>query len=512
MTRTLTAGLGRISTSHLWALVVLMAILWVAMGTPLPPLDFWWHLKAGEVIWTTRSIPRVDTFSSTAWGQSFVYQNWLSEVIYHLTYLLGGFPLLVALHALTITLSFALVLRTTWRFTSRPRLAALCALAGEILAIRFTNARPQVLSMLFFSIFYLVLQRYRHRPGHSVWLLIPLMALWANVHGAFVLGLGLVALFAGTELLKAAFAVRDALSRGAIVRLSVILLLLILASLLNPEGWRVYEYAWDVQTDPASQKLVTEWQSPTVRSVRDMPFFVALLVGFLTFVHSTKRDLTDLVLFSVFAALGLASVRGIIWFALILPPVLASQLENVDLAPIRQALGRWQAHRCAEPTPPAHPILNLMLFLMLAGITLVLSPWVRPGLSAPRLRSELVAPGIPRAAMDFIAREEIQGRIYHPQEAGDYLIWRLYPQQRSFVDGRVHLYGEGFCRDYLRILNGCGWQSLLAQYDVMWVLLTQEGGKEELREGLEAASGWQRIYEDDKAILYHRIGYGEDGP
>ena len=235
MIETFARSVKSISVTHLWALVVLMAMLWMAMGTPLPPLDFWWHLKAGEVIWTTGSIPRVDTFSFTAWGQDFIYQNWLSEIIYYLTCLVGGFSLLVFLHATTIALSFAVVLWLGRETAESSRGAALCTLAGEVLAIRFTNARPQVFSMLFFAIFYFLLERYRRCRGPAPWALVPLMALWANVHGAFVLGLGLVVLFTGAELAKALFGAQGAISRRRIAHLSLIFLLLILASLLNPE-------------------------------------------------------------------------------------------------------------------------------------------------------------------------------------------------------------------------------------------------------------------------------------
>jgi hypothetical protein len=510
MMRALDQNLKRISITHLWVLVALGAMLWIAMGTPLPPLDFWWHLKAGEVIWSTRSIPRVDAFSFTAWGQDFVYQNWLSEVIYYVTYLVGGLPLLICLHAVTFVLSFGIVLWLSWLVTDHPRLAVLCTLVGEVLAIRFTNARPQIFSMLFFSIFYFVLQRYRHYPGRVPWLLIPLMALWVNMHGAFVLAIGLVALFTGMELAKASFSARGALARRQIARLGLILLLLVLASLLSPEGWRVYKYIWDVQTDPASQKLVTEWQSPAIRNPGDLPFFATIFVGFLAFIYSAKRDLTDLVLFCSFASLGLASLRGIIWFALILPPILAAQLKNLDLAPLQRTVGRWRTRGGSRSTAPAHSALNLLTLVLLAGITLLLSPWVRPGLSNPRLRSELIDPRIPREAVEFIAQEGIQGHIFHSQEVGDYLIWRLHPQQHSFVDGRVHLYDVEFCRDYLRISNGCGWEELLAQYDVEWVLLPQDGeDRELLQQGLERARDWEQIYADDQAVLYRKISFGE---
>ena len=504
MTRAPGRYLQRITAVHLLTLVVLLALLWVAMGSSLPTLDFWWHLKTGEVLWTARSIPRVDAFSFTAWGQPFILQSWLAEVIYHLTYLLGGFPLLIFLHAMTIVLSFGVVLWLAWEITDSLRPAALCVLVGEVLAIRFTNARPQVFSMLLFALFYLMLQRYCHRRSLHVWGLIPLMVLWVNTHGAFVLGMGLVSLITGTEVFKALFAAPGALSRRQLVHLGLVLLLLVLASLVNPEGWRVYEYVREVQTDPASQKLVMEWQSPSLRNRGDIPFFITIFLGFLTFTYSTKRDLTNLILFSCFAAFGLASLRGIIWFAIILPPILAVQLGELDVGPIRRMVDRWQSHSGSKPVAVARPMLNSILIILLVGITLLLSPWVRPDLVPSRRQFELVDSRIPREAMEFIAREGIEGRIFHPQEVGDYLIWRLYPQQHSFIDGRVHLYSEEFARDYLRILNACGWETLLAKYDIEWVLLLQDEGEGLLRQDLGNAQNWRRIYEDDQAILYSR--------
>jgi hypothetical protein len=503
--RSLGSALRKISTIHLWVLVALGAVLWMAMGTPLPPLDFWWHLKAGEVIWNTGTIPRVDTFSFTATGQEYLYQNWLSEIIYYLTYLAGGLPLLISLNASIFVLSFAVTLWLCWLITGHSRLAVLCVLAGEILAIRFTNARPQVFSMLFFSVFYFALLRYRRCPDHAPWLLIPLMVLWVNMHGAFVLAIALVALIGGIELVKTLAATQDALSRRQVTHLGLILLLVILATMLNPEGWRVYEYVWDVQSDTASQQLVTEWQSPTIRNPADMPFFAAIFLGFLAFIYSARRDPANLALFCTFAALGLLSLRGVVWFSLAFPPILAVQLSGLDLTPIAARLGRWRRGFVASRTAPTHPVLNLTLLVLLVGITLLLSPWVRPSLSDSRLRSELIDPLIPQDALEYVAQQGIRGHIFHSQNVGDYLIWRLHPQQFSFIDGRVHLFDMEFCRDYLRILNGCGWEDLLAKYEVDWVLLPLDkdsGGL--LQRGLDSARDWSQVYRDDQAVLYRR--------
>jgi hypothetical protein len=241
-----------------------------------------------------------------------------------------------------------------------------------------------------------------------------------------------------------------------------------------------------------------------------MPFFAAILLGFLAFVYSTRVDPTDLALFCSFAALGLLSLRGVIWFSLAFPPILAVQLSELDLTPFVARLGRWRRGLVAGRSAPTHPALNLILLVLLAGITLLLSPWIRPSLSESGLRSELIDPLIPQDAIEYIAQQGIQGHIFHSQNVGDYLIWRLHPHQLSFIDGRVHLYDMEFCRDYLRIWNGCGWEDLLAKYEVDWALLPLgEDGGDLLQQKLDGARQWNQVYRDSQSVLYHRSDASE---
>src|SRR5262245_40301687 len=84
-----------LTIDHLWLGLPVFALLYKLFSVPLSVLDFWWHLKIGQIIATTGSIPRIDLFSFTAAGKPFVVQNWLAEVIFYATYAFGGFPLIV---------------------------------------------------------------------------------------------------------------------------------------------------------------------------------------------------------------------------------------------------------------------------------------------------------------------------------------------------------------------------------------------------------------------------------
>ena len=100
--RSLLVQIAQLRIEHLWMAIPFFPVAWMGLMHPLRRLDFWWHLKVGEVIVTTRHLPRVDLFSFTHAGQSFVHQNWLGEVLYYLTYRVGGFPLLVVLNTMLL--------------------------------------------------------------------------------------------------------------------------------------------------------------------------------------------------------------------------------------------------------------------------------------------------------------------------------------------------------------------------------------------------------------------------
>lgn len=87
--------LPRLRIEHLWLAVPILLVTCFGFLLKLRLVDFWWHLKIGEIIVNTRAIPRTDLFSFTAAGEPFVLQNWLVEVLYYLTYRAGGLPLLV---------------------------------------------------------------------------------------------------------------------------------------------------------------------------------------------------------------------------------------------------------------------------------------------------------------------------------------------------------------------------------------------------------------------------------
>lgn len=502
---------------HLWLMVPPLVLIWMSFMHPLRQLDFWWHLKAGELIFTSGDIPRVDLFSFTQAGQPFIHQNWLGEVLYYLVYRAGGLPLLTVFNTVLLLLALVPVYRLCFQANDRLRMAVLCSLVAAYMLGLYSNMRPQSYSFVFFTLFYWILWEYRAGRRDHLWALPLLMLVWVNLHGAFVLGLGMIGLVLGAEALRRVLRGprADTLGLHALAKLALILALTLLASLANPETYRVYAYVRRLQVDPPSQMFVTEWQVPDVKELSGIavffgPFFLALLI----LLYSRRRlNLTELGLFLTFAVLGLAAIRSGIWFALVAAPMLARHVGEVEvpnlLDEMRERPYLGELIQCLEGRRQAeHPTryrLNWAILIMLLALTLMLSPWVRPYLEAERLRPRLVEKGTPVGAMDYIAQHKLTGHIFHPQEYGDYLIWRLWPQQRSFLDGRVHLYTESFVRDYILTFHDDSWESRIAKYDIKYLLLPKDDeNAESMMEDARSSEDWGLLYEDDVSVLFKK--------
>jgi hypothetical protein len=498
----------KVGIEQLWLLFPLFLLIYKGFIFPLPPLDFWWHLKAGEIIATTRSIPEVDAFSFTAEGRPFLLQNWLGELIYYWTYRTGGFPLLVLLGTFLTVAAFLLMYKLCLNATQNRRIVALVGFVACLANYGFL--RPQTYSFLLFSAFYLVLSEYRERRRDRLWILPILTVFWVNLHGAFVIGLGLLVLHISCEALRRRIDPQgsSALFVAELKKLLLVFGLCCMVTLINPEGYRIYDYVRTVVLDAGSQQLVAEWQPPRVNDLTGFLFFYCpFFLGIFTFIQArVKPDLTEAVLFFAFAALGLSAIRNAAWFGTITFPLIARYLPHMDLTPLSPlrrftAVDRLFLHSSRlEGEAPAHRRINLLL--LTAGVIALLtqSPWIRPAITG----KSLLAQQTPVGVAEFIEKEGISGRMFHPQEFGDYLMWRLWPQQKTLVDGRVHLFDLEFLKEYKRVLEDPLSGDFMERWNIEYLLLSKlpDGSDSKTIGSVENSSAWSKIYEDSISVMF----------
>jgi hypothetical protein len=496
---------------QLWTGLPFFILLLKGFLFPLPLLDFWWHLRMGKVILDTGSIPRVDQFSFTAAGKIFIVQNWLAEILFYLIYKAGGFPLLVFSNALFLICMLIPIFHLCRKVSNSfgASVFSTCLVAVCIPC----NMRPQVFSYVMFAIYYWVVLSYC--SGKRDWILsLPLlMVLWVNLHGAFVLGLGLVAVILCGESICGLLndSHQDTLKGQQLAKLAVVFALCLLATLANPEGFGVYRYIFTVTNDPSSRHFVMEWQPPVISSLQGIvqfyiPFFATILVLLLS---ERRPRLTEMMLYLGFSAFGLTATRNAVWFVVVSAPILARYLPHVHWSSVLgpQRLGLQSRATLPVQQNPRREGEHALLNFAIAGLALVIagaqSPWLQKRLHPGSLFDSKT----PVGAMDYIERHSLIGNIFHPQAYGDYLIWRLWPKQRSFFDGRVHLFGEPLVRAYQQIYNDTHGEELLGAYGIRYLLLSKVEKEPEGKKLIDRArksGSWKLLYEDNTSILFEK--------
>jgi hypothetical protein len=111
--------------------------------------------------------------------------------------------------------------------------------------------------------------------------------------------------------------------------------------------------------------------------------------------------------------------------------------------------------------------------------------------------------------MDFLERQDLRGNIFHSQIYGDYMVWRLWPRQRSLIDGRIHIFGEELVRDYLAAFTDTCWERRLEKWKIKYLLLKKNDqflkGTDRLTEEARTSANWRVIYEDKLSVLFKKI-------
>src|ERR1035437_1004156 len=275
--------------------------------------DTGWHVRTGELVLNTGRAPVVDPFSFSRQRQPWFAWEWLADVVFAATWrwrgLAGGATLAGAMLALAATALLARILR---------RGAGLwIGVAATMAAVSASSihylARPHVFSMLFYTLALWILSEDRARRRPLLWLLVPLTALWVNLHAGFVAWLATLGL-----LLMLLAAEQD---WSQLRRYGSLLGLCTLASFLNPYGWQLHLHIARYLNSSWIMDHVQEFQSPAIRS-EGAVVFVLLLLSAVALVPQANRFEALLVL--VWGFMALRSARHVPFFAIVAAPVLAS--------------------------------------------------------------------------------------------------------------------------------------------------------------------------------------------
>jgi len=479
--RALELSLERSLTIALIALATLFALM-----KPISAIDLTVFLRMGAWMAEHGTWLEREPFAISALEVPFQNGTWLAQWLLYQIYHLGGYPTLQILLALTVcaTLSLAashVVARGGWKLAGPGTLFVLAFLLQN-LAIR-----PQSFSVPLFALLLLLLDRHPDR-----WFTPPVvflaMALWSNLHGAFPIAFAL----------PAAYWLEDRFQPGPHPRRArdprrwwLLGALMFTATLVNPYGPAIYRYILENSALPV-QRGLAEWLPPDPATFLGGRFFLALgLTAAIAVWARRQLTLSDLVLISSFTLLAVRSQRMIVWWGLVIVPILAGWLVG-----LRPAL------RVTPKPQPLHTRLGYGMLVFWAAMFFAGFPGRQPDKDA---RGDY--PGLDRdtpvAASSWIAGQ-VGGRLFHRLEWGSYLMWRLWPAFPTFIDIRVWIFPDEVWNGYLSASRGEGeWQSLMDRYRIDYLLLSRET-QQGLIDTATRSPAWQERYRDEQAVVFAR--------
>ena len=459
---------------------------------PMSDADFWFHLKTGQYIFATGSIPRTELFSFTYHGIPWVAHGWLSGVLFYAVWSTVGPKVLIFLFAVLTAIAFWIAFK---RANSHPFFAGLAMLIGVWAASPNIGVRPRVFTILFAGIYLAVLDRFaRGVKERQIWWLVPLMVLWANLHGGYLIGLALIGLTATGIVLDRWAGVLEQ-SEGFRARMRTLLLIFVacgLAALLNPYGIRLYTGPIAVLRSSIFQDLVIDWLSPDFHLAATRPLMLLILMTIPVLVFSPRRPKpSEVLLFVATLYATLKTQRNAVLFALVTVPLFATYFQNwFESTSFGKSFGAGRAF--------SNPRFALVL-----GVAFLLPLVV---LAAKRKTTAYAAPTqealtVPVKAVEYLKQNGITGHTFTvPNVWGAYVLWAA-PDNPVYIDGR-DVYPDTFVKEFVDIYRGrVDWRKPFDERGVQIVLI--EPGTLLARE-LGESSAWERIYEDDMSVVFKR--------
>jgi hypothetical protein len=460
--------------------------------------DTWWHLRSGSWMVENGQILRSDPFSLTRAGQPWVYPGWLAQITLFGVFQGLGFAGLNLFTALMVVLAFGLL----WpAMEGQPLLRAFVLILAAVASAVYWAARPHIVSFALSALFLLILELVKRGRLRLLWILPVLMALWVNIHGGFAFGFLLLVLYLAGELIELAidgfhvdkpFAVAWEARKPLVLGLVAAGLGCAVASMLNPHGPQMLLYPFKTVSIGALQDYIQEWQSPNFHQPEVQPFLWLLFLTAIALALSPRRKrAVDLLLLTALAYMSFLAARNIAQFALAGALVLARHGQGVlDLLQRKQRKSR-------QFPPHIANAINIVI-LTLAGVASLLKI---AAVNAPDTNQVAIDESMPSRAVDFLKQEQPEGPLFNSYNWGGYMLWELYPDYLSFVDGRTDLFDDEILSAYLQAWRADpGWQDVLETWDIRLTLLEPEAPMiRALRD-----FGWQQLYADEQAVILAR--------
>jgi len=464
------------------SLLAMLAVLTVRSRFHDP--DMWWHLKTGEVIWTTHSIPTTDLFSYTTNHHAWIPHEWLSQLLMYGAYRLGGYSgLMLWLCLLTAALLIAGYTLCSL-YSGNSKTALLGALSIWLFGTVGFALRPQMIGYLFLIVELLLLHLGQTRNRRWFFGLPLLFAIWINCHGSFFFGLALAGVFLFTSYFNFQSGLLAATSWDPRRRrtMTVALMLSVAALFLNPIGVTMILYPLNTMLDPVMRfSPVSEWQPLQFSDGRSFAFLGILgAIFLLVIVLRIELLWRELLILALGAWLAASHLRMLFVFGILAAPILSRLIST-----------SWNGYDAERDRPLANAgLMAVSLFVVFLAFP-----------NQKNLETQIEEHS-PVRAVEFIRVHHFSGPMLNDWDFGGYLIWAA-PEHPVFIDGR----GDVF--ESTGVLGEFGkWaqlqtdpNTLLDKYKINFCILSRDSPMIVV---LRLSPGWKEAYSDNVSAIFVR--------
>ena len=455
--------------------------------------DTGFHIRTGEFIIENWTIPEQDIFSFRSPPIPWTAHEWLSEVIMALVHRLSGLTGIVIFFSFILATTYLLLLRLLRQESRDVLLGIVIVCYAALSSTPHWLARPHVFSLALTVIWYHLLNEFQYRQKNRLFVLPLLMLLWVNLHGGYIVGILLLGIYIAGNL------VSWITDRGPnaerplqnVKRLLLTMTVVILVSMINPQGYHILMFPFQVTSDRFLMDHVQEFLSPNFHEPLPFKYLLLFLIAVLARSRPTVNWI-QLILILTFTYMALYSVRYITLFVIIVGPILIRLIDQMK-QDLPTKVRNFFDERSLRLLEIERQTSGYVWSLIAIGGVVALGV-------AGSYQYAFSEKSYPVSAVEFLKKENVAGNTFTDDDFGDYLIYAAWPQHRVFIDGRTDMYGPERIKEYLTVAHvKPGWREVVDKYAFSSVLYRTQAS---LASALAEDQTWHLIYSDPLASIF----------
>lgn len=502
-------------------LLGLFSLLVFVANLEIKDLDLWLHIGMGRyIVEHGFQVPGYDILSSTITGKPWVNHEWLFQVIVYKIFTKWGPDGLINMQVGLVAFTMAILLILGYNREKQLGSIFSLLLVSLVYQTRFT-IRPDLYSLVFFALYILILSFYIDRKW-SIPALFVIQVLWSNIHGFFFFGPLFVLIAFGSEWIKRHVPLPYEWNRVARLtdveyrRIKIIFVVVVIACLFNPLTFKGAWYPIQVFFNISGEHKIffdkiIELKKPITREtlfdIQEYPFYKLLIIlSFASFVYNRRKiDIAILIFWLIFLVFSLAAVRNLIFFAFAAYLVFVTNALSISL---RNVFPLRFTDRTFGYLTSIMLKIFLTIWIVQYGIEISLNGYYDFGTYERKSEFGGISKRVyPDRAVDFLVENKVKGNFFNDFNSGAYLVGRVFPDIKVFIDGRTEVYGPEFFKYYQSLWemdDADIFADMLDKYQITGALLNsvhQPIPKNALTYLYESKE-WAPVYFDDDAVIF----------